>query len=285
VAFEVSLNNPYNVPLAGRAWWEADADHFEVKPAESAVRVPPGQTVQFRFTLKALKPDAPLQTLPWLGFDIAGGGHRERFNRQVLFLDQLQAHRRDALPLVDGHIGEWAGTNLIRLSGSGKAAASLQCVHDAKALYLAVDVPASESPLNEDSAFRDLLQLGFAARVGDTGFGGETLRIGLVTNGAGVEVGDRTPGHGFGKGLSGVKAASRTAGRRRTFELSLPKTLLPRNRDAAEKRLVMSISFPVPERGDAEPEEPGPGSFSYQVRNGGDAFVPVNFVELILLPK
>src|SRR5438093_7185925 len=30
VAFEVSLNNPYNVPLAGRAWWEADADHFEV---------------------------------------------------------------------------------------------------------------------------------------------------------------------------------------------------------------------------------------------------------------
>ena len=38
-----------------------------------------------------------------------------------LFLDQLQAHRRDALPLVDGHIGEWAGTNLIQLSGGGKA--------------------------------------------------------------------------------------------------------------------------------------------------------------------
>jgi len=48
---------------------------------------------------------------------------------------------------------------------------------------------------------------------------------------------------------------------------------------------MMSLSFPEPEHGEDEPEEPDPGSFSYQVRNGGDAFVPVNFVELILLTK
>ena len=71
----------------------------------------------------------------------------------------------------------------------------------------------------------------------------------------------------------------------RTFELALPKTLSPRNRDTAEKRLVMSLFFPGPEHGDDEPEEPDPGSFSYQARYGGDAFAPVNFVELILLTK
>ena len=84
---------------------------------------------------------------------------------------------------------------------------------------------------------------------------------------------------------SGEKAASRAADGRQTFELALPKTLLPRNRAAAEKRLVMSLSFLVPDCGDDEPEKPGPGSFSYQVRYGGDAFVQVNFVELILLTK
>jgi hypothetical protein len=171
------------------------------------------------------------------------------------------------------------------LSGHPSAAATLQCAHDAKTLYLAVDVPATESPLNEDSAFNDQLQLGFARRIGQTGFGGETLRVGLQKEGATVTVGDRTPGHGFGKSLPGVKAAGRAADGRRTFEVAMPKKLLPRDRDAAEKRLVMSISFPVPERGGVEPEQPGPGSFSYQVRYGGDVLVPVHFVELILLTK
>jgi hypothetical protein len=57
---------------------------------------------------------------------------------------------------------------------------------------------------------------------------------------------------------------------------------LPSLGGAAKSRLVLSVSFAVPEQGEGEPLEPKPGTFAYQIRYGGDALVPVHFVELVL---
>lgn len=278
--FEVALSNPHPAPMLGKAMWEADPKHFEVQPAEVAVRILPSQTSRLGFTMKALRADAPLETLPWLAFDVTVGGQRYRFHREVLFLESLQVPFRSAPPLLDGHIREWLDTPFLPMRAGSKPTAAIQSAHDAKNLFLAVEVPVSAEPLSEDSAFQDQLQIGFAARSGDTGFGGETLRLGLQSNGATVEVGDRTVGHRFGAVPPGVKAACRTKGKRAVFEVAIPKKLLPSLSGAAKGRLVLSLSFPVPERG--EGESPEPGSFAYQVRYGGDALVPVHFIELVL---
>ncbi|HEX7618542.1 MAG TPA: hypothetical protein VF480_07480, partial [Verrucomicrobiae bacterium] len=126
------------------------------------------------------------------------------------------------------------------------------------------------------------LQLGFAVRSGDTGFGGETLRLGLQVQGTMVTVSDRTPGHQPGSELPGVNAACRTNNGRALFEVAIPKKLLPSLAGPAKSRLVLSLSFPVPGHGADEPPDPSPGSFAYQIRYGGDALVPVHFVELAL---
>jgi hypothetical protein len=215
-------------------------------------------------------------------FDVTAGGQRHRFHREVLFLEPLQVPFRAVPPLLDGYLREWLGAPLLPMRAGGKPAAAIQSAHDAKNLYLAVEVPGSGEPLSEDSAFADQLQIGFAARSGETGFGGETLRLGLLSSGAAVKVGDRTVGHRFGAAPPGVKAACRTAEGRAVFEVAIPKKLLPSLSGGAKGRLVLSLSFPVPERGDGESPEPAPGSFGYQVRYGGDALVPVHFIELVL---
>lgn len=282
VKFETALSNPYPLPMTGQAVWEADPRHFTVSPTESSVHVPPRQTVRLAFTLKALHAGAPLETLPWLKFDVGTGGKWHRFHREVLFLQSLQSPFRPAPPRLDGRTNEWPGTPLLPLTGPGRPEAGLQSSHDAKNLYLAVDVPTSQEPLSEDSAFHDQLQIGFAPRSGETGFGGETLRLGLQLKGGAVEVGDRTPGPRLGETLRGVTAAGRAADGRTVFELAIPQKLLPPLAGTAKGRLVLSLAFPVPERDAAEPPEPTPGSFAYQVRYGGDALVPVHFVELVL---
>jgi hypothetical protein len=47
----------------------------------------------------------------------------------------------------------------------------------------------------------------------------------------------------------------------------------------AETRWVVSLAYPVPECGEAGANAPRPGTFSHQVRCGGEALVPVHFVE------
>jgi hypothetical protein len=96
------------------------------------------------------------------------------------------------------------------------------------------------------------------------------------------DVPHRTVGHRFGAAPPGVKAACQTADGRVVFEVAIPKKLLPSLSGEAEGRLVLSLSFPLPERGEGESPEPAPGSFAYQVRYGGDALVPVHFIELVL---
>ena len=281
VSFEMTLKNPYSTPMTGKATWETDREHFEVKPGETVLRIQPGQTAQLAFTLKALGASAPLETLPWLVFDVAAAGQRHRFHRELLFLDSLKAPFRATPPRIDGLTNDWPGAPLLSSAG-GESATVIESMHDASNLYLAVDVPASGEQLNEDSAFRDQLQLGFAARSGDTGFGGETLRLGLQVQGMMVTVSDRTPGHQPGLELPGVNAACRTNDGRALFEVAIPKKLLPSLAGPAKSRLVLSLSFPVPGHGAEEPPDPSPGSFAYQIRYGGDALVPVHFVELAL---
>jgi hypothetical protein len=285
VGFEIELSNPYQEPLTGRAVWNCDPSQFEVNPREVTLRVPVGQTTRLPFTLQALRQPVAFDALPWLAFDVSAGGRRHRFQREILFLQSLTVPARTPLQPPGGPASDWTNSARLKLGGSDRQAAGVQVAHDATNLYLRVDVPADGGPLNEDSAFPDDLQVGFAGRSGATGFGGETLRLGLRAVSGTVEVGDRTPGHIPGAAIPDVKAACRHGAGRMTFEMAIPKRRLPRTeRVTGRPRLVAGFSFPVPDGGGSaeEPAEPGPNTFAYQVRYGGDALVPVHFVELIL---
>jgi hypothetical protein len=63
--------------------------------------------------------------------------------------------------------------------------------------------------------------------------------------------------------------------------------LLKHLKIGAESRLILDLSFPVPDAGAdaAEPPDPRANTFAYRVRYGNDSLVPVHFVELTLERK
>jgi hypothetical protein len=141
--------------------------------------------------------------------------------------------------------------------------------------------------VSEESAFRDDLQIGIAARLSDTDFGGDLIRLGFACTGQAAEVRDRTPGHKTGATVPTAKSACTAESDRTSFEIAVPYRLLRPLKIGEENRLILNLAFPMPD-GEADAEEPADprlNSRSYQVRYGGDPLVPVHFVELILEPK
>jgi hypothetical protein len=284
VRFELQLANPYAEMLSGTAAWNFEPSQFEMTPPNRVIHVPGGGTIRLAFTFRALRDNMALDAMPWVKFDLSAGPHRHRFHRVLLFLQSLSAGFRVKPPVLDGDLADWAGAPTLRV-GTGASAAVIRAANGPETLYLAIDVPVSDEPLSDDSAFSDALQVGFARRSGETDFGGETLRVGVEASDGNAQVGDRTPGRRFVAPLPGVKTAVRRDGNRRTFEMAIPTRLLGRADPGSTTSVVLSLSYPLPasatKPGDAA-AEPSPNSLAYQVRYGGDVLVPVHFVELVL---
>jgi hypothetical protein len=283
--FSLSVTNPYAETLSGTAEWSADPQAFSVEPRAVAVGIPPRGAQRFSFTLKARKDSAPLETLPWLEFSVRAGAARHRFHREVIFLRELKAPYCVQPPDLDGRLKEWPEIPLLRLGGEGTPTATVQAAHDRQMLYLAVSVPKPrQKEETEDSLFHDDLQVGIARRLNASDFAGDSIRLGLAGAGGSVVIQDRTPGHPPGGAVRGTRGGCRDQGDRTAFEIAIPFAGLRFGGADGAGRLVLSLAFPLPEDStDAgEPADPKPGSFSYQVRYGGDALVPIHFVELQL---
>ena len=136
----------------------------------------------------------------------------------------------------------------------------------------------------EAEASADDLLIGLAVRLNDTDFAGDKLRLGLTQEGLNTVVRDRTPGHSPGTVVKEFKAVGRRQDDRIIFEAAIPRSLISRVRGAVEDRLVLSLSFPsaAAPAEQIAPEARGSdrNSFAYQVRFGGDALIPIYFVEL-----
>jgi hypothetical protein len=285
VDFSITLDNPYPVGLNGSAAWSVDSSVFAVEPASVAVRVGPRGTQRFGFRLKALKESASLQSLPRLEFQVASGAWRHRFHREVIFLEEWMTPWRAVAPAVGSGREVWGPVRALALSDAVKPPPEVRALHDGKNLWLAVSVPSRKADEeDEESAFPDALQIGVAGRSGPTEFGRDVLRLGLSGAGASFQMRDRTPRGKPASLDSGVKGAGVVDGDRTTYELSIPLSLLGAAKPKAGDRLVLNLSFRLPEK-EAEPGqagEPAVNSFSYQVRYGGEGLVPLHFVELVL---
>jgi len=286
--FSVSLDNPYQEFLIGHAVWNFDRAAFDVRPEKIEVRIPPEGTKAFEFTLKALEDRIPLQSLPRLEFNVASGGRHHQFQREILFLSQMKAPFRSELPALDGKIEDWAGVPSLEFRAAGRPEAAVRAFHDGENLYLAVTVPAPKAAGTTDPSFRDDLQIGIVDRLSDTDFGPDQIRLGFARAGLVAEARDRTPGHKPGDVLPGVKGACQTDKDMTTYEIIVPAVLLKRLKAKEGGRLVLNLSYFVPEGESRAPSttEPSPNSFSYQVRfGGGDALTAVHFIELLLERK
>ena len=130
--------------------------------------------------------------------------------------------------------------------------------------------------------FTDDVQIGLARKLSETDFGNDFLRLGF--NSSSHEARDRTPGRKIESAVPGVRAICRAEGGRKTYESAIPLRFLKHVKAGSGTRLVMDVSFPVPESDPPPNETPDPAanSFSYRVRYGNDSLVPVYFVELNL---
>jgi hypothetical protein len=285
VNFAVAIKNPYLETLMGQASWVLDASTFSVEPKGVSLQIPPGGSQQHSFTLKALKDTAMLPSLPRLEFNVAAGGHRHRFHREVRLLEEIGTpYRRTAL-LLDGRLADWAGIPSVKLGRDLKSAAEIQTCYDATTLYLAVTVPAVMAAEEEELGFKDDLQVGLAHRLSNADFGADFLRLGF--DATKQEVWNRTAGRKKEGVVAGVKYVCRAQGGRTSYEIAVPLRLVKGVKAGVEGRLILDLSFPVPDGGVDVPEPPEPtaNTFAYRVRYGSDSLIPVHFVELTLERK
>jgi hypothetical protein len=285
VRFSVSVDNPHQESLTGQARWVFDASAFSIEPKDLSLQIAPGAKQRLTFSLKVLKEGATLQSLPRLEFNLAAGGYRHRFHREVRFLEEIGVPYQRAAPVMDGQLPDWADIPSLKLGQEPRLGAEIQACYDAQSLYLAVSVPAVTAAEDEGLAFRDDLQLGIACRVTDTDFGPDFLRLGLSR--ATQDVWNRTAGRKAEGAVPGVRSTSRTQGERTSYEIAIPLRLLKHLKVGAEGRLILDLSFPVPDGGAnaAEPPDPTANTFAYRVRYGSDSLVPVHFIELTLARK
>ena len=285
VTFTVSVENPFPNVLSGQAVWLSDASAFSVQPQSVSLQIPVGATHQYTFTLKALKDTTTLPSLPRMEFNVVSGGNRHRFHREVRFIQEMRTPYRPTAPVLDGRLSDWEGVPALKLGEGSQPEAELRSSYDPQNLYLALSVPTFEDDEAKESGFSDEVQIGMARRLSDTDFGGDLLRLGF--NSDTQEARDRTPGRKREAAIPGAKSVCRTGDLRTTYEIALPLRLLRSLKAGEGSRLVLDLSFPVPEHETETKElsEPGVNTFSYRIRYGSDSLVPVYFVELNLERK
>ena len=163
--------------------------------------------------------------------------------------------------------------------------AELRSGYDATNLYLALTVPKFDAGEAKELGFSDEVQIGMARRLNDAEFSSDLLRMGW--NADLKQAMDRTPGMKIGAILNGTTSACRTEGQQTTYELAIPLRLLKKLNFEAGSRLILDLSFPVPE--DASEAKavatPPVNTFSFRVLYGSDSLAPVYFVELNLEKK
>ena len=269
----------------GQASWVLDASVFSVEPKGVSLDISPGGRQQHSFTLKALKDAATLPSLPRLEFNVAAGGHRHRFHREVRLLEEIRTPYQRSAPVLHGQLADWEGIPLVKLGQDPKLAAEIRTCYDATALYLAVTVPAVVAAEEDELGFKDDLQIGMAHRLSNADFGADFLRLGLSCSTR--EVQNRTAGRKKEGVVAGVKYVCRAQGGRTSYEVAVPLRLVKGVKAGTEGRLILDLSFPVPEGGVDVPEPPEPpaNTFAYRVRYGSDSLIPVHFVELTLERK
>ena len=282
VNFSVSIDNPYQETLIGQAEWVLDASAFSVEPRGVSLQIPPGGKQQHSFNLKALKDTATLQSLPRLQFNLVADGHRHRFHREVRFLEEFSTPYRRAAPMLDGQFADWEGVPSLKLSQTPKPEAELRACFDAANLYLAVSVPTAKAEEDEELGFRDDLQVGLARRLSDTDFGADFLRLGFSCSAP--EARNRTAGRKTEGPVPGVKSICRIEGGRTSYEIAIPLRLLKHLKAGAESRVILDLSFPLPDGvvDVPEPLDPAANTFAYRVRYGNDSLIPVHFIDLTL---
>jgi hypothetical protein len=284
VTFSVSIDNPYQETLLGRASWMMDTNAFSVEPNGTSIQIPAGGRQQANFTLKALDTTL-LSSLPRLDFNVSAGGYRHRFHREVRLLEEISTPYRRKAPILDGQLAEWEGIPSVKLGKDPKQAAEIRTCYDATSLYLAVTVPAVVAEEEEELGFKDALQIGMARRLSNADFGADFLRLGFTDTTP--QVLDRTPGRKKEGTVAGVKSIRRAKEGGTDYEIAVPLRLVKGTKAGVEGRLILDLSFPVPDAGvDApEPLDPTANTFAYRVRYGNDSLIPVHFIELTLERK
>jgi|GEM_PF-642759 len=278
----IAIENPYKDWMVGKVIWQVDSSSFQVEPPAFDLRIPPGGVAHPAFTLKALQDTPDIHSLPWLEFQVAAGATHHRFHRQLVFTDRLSVPYKPEGLVLDGKLSEWTQIPSLTLGNNPAAPTQVQALHDRENLYLAVTLPRrSGDAAGAEEAFPDDLLIGIAARVNESEFGRDLIRLGFSRQGTSTEVHDRPPSQKPETRAPGVRAASRLVADRITFEAAIPLKL------AGKTRLVLSLSAPVAERAadTSESEDLNRNTFAYQVRYGGDSLIPLYFVELVLERK
>jgi hypothetical protein len=285
VVFDVSVANPAAEAMTGEATWLFDESAFSVTPRTATIAIPGGSSRSYSFGLKSLKESISLESLPQLQFRVSAGDRVLRFHREIRFLQQLPAPYHPEGRTLDGRLQDWATAAWVDLGKGPRWEAKMAGASDGQKLYLAFRVPAVDTAETEELGFVDELQIGFAPAEKGTDFGNSFLRFGFKPDSR--DAWDRTAGHAAERPVPGIEMATRKNGSQKDVEVAIPLRLLAHGKSISGNRLILDVSYPIPEEEppSAEPANPRANTLSYRIRYGSDSLVPVSFLELNLENK
>jgi 3',5'-cyclic AMP phosphodiesterase CpdA len=221
----ISLRNPREIELIGSAHWKFPRKLFDLDPEALTVRLAPGESKTYRFTLKVLEAGSLDAPFPRLEFRLSSGQVETVFSREVVFRRHLTIPPVPRRLNVDGRLEDWSLTEPVLLfdSHSAQPAAEVYLAYDPQYLYVAAKV-RNETPVNDHAGHMIFLNDTFIVAF-DLENGGRQLEFSRSSNG--VTVYDRARGQQVyvpGNGLE-VSIVDNPKGYT-TYEIALPGGLL-----------------------------------------------------------
>jgi hypothetical protein len=107
---EVIINNPYDSVLTGKALWVNGGNMVSLNPGCVDLKIAPHKNASFIFSVHT---DKDACSMPMLKFDVAAGGQRHLFTKDLIIRRKYDIIKAAVAPIVDGSIDEWTGDPVI----------------------------------------------------------------------------------------------------------------------------------------------------------------------------
>jgi len=225
---EVFINNPYDSVLTGKASWVNSGNMFSLNPGCVDLKIPPHKNANLIFSVHT---DMNACSMPMLKFDVAAGGQRHLFTKDLIIRRKYDIPKATVLPVVNGSIDEWTGDPVIlKEPNSTSPTASVQTTWNKQGLWIAARVrhlKHTYKSTRRANSINEALIIGIDRMLNRSESNNGDLQIVISRDSLGVELYDQAHGIHLDPVLTGISAAVVNTGDTAVvYELEFPAPFL-----------------------------------------------------------
>jgi len=226
----VTVRNPLNRELSGRAQWEFPDKAFRLSPDKIDVRLAPHASQTYSFEVRVS--DTLNHPFPQLRFKLHSADTQIAFSKDLVVRRTVQIPRTIRSPTIDGVLDEWSANSPLLLFGSDahNAVARVMMSFDENALYVAADVNDADHVGNNRGNMiflNDAFVLGIDRSAKRLSHGNDDVQLEFSSTDSGIVVYDRANGREVDIVKAGMSVAIKPGpARRLCYEIAIPSAFV-----------------------------------------------------------